>query len=233
MVAMKNVAAILFFTALSTSGFAQLISDLPTLYQVDSTKQSIAEPAFIPGGNLVTPAKAANKPFKTGLLKNAHVGFEVGTSFSTFGGGKNMLSTYIAPNVSFQPTDRLQMFVGAYLAHNNANGFNNNDVIVESSPVAAYTGANYFLSNRVNLYGNSMYSRGGYGAYAYGVNNDFKSISVGVSYKVTPKTTISAQFQFSTGLPPYGTNYWTGPFQGYGTPFDNPALGTAGSSPLK
>ena len=233
MVAMKNVALLLLLSALSISGYSQLVEDLPSLYQVDSTQQITAEPAFISGVKPATPATATNSPFKPGLLKNAHVGFELGTAFTSFGGGRNMLSTYVAPNISFQPTDRLQMYVGAYLGHNNANGFNNNDVIVESSPTAAYTGANYYLTNRVNLYGNSMYGRGGYAAYPYGVNNDFKSISVGFSYKVTPRTTVSAQFQWSTGLPPYGTNYWNGPFQGYGTPFDNPALGTATGSPLK
>ena len=162
-----------------------------------------------------------------------HVGFELGTAFSSFGSGKNMLSTYVAPNITFQPTSKLQMYIGAYLGHNNAYGFNNNDVIVEATPVAAYSGANYFLTDRVNLFGNSLYGRGSYAAYPYGVNNDFKSISVGVSYRVSPRTTISAQFQWSSGLPPYGTNYWNGPLQGFTTPFDNPALGTATGSPIK
>jgi|GEM_PF-1536683 hypothetical protein len=229
---MKNVALLILLSILSISGFSQLISDLPSLYLVDSTKQIPAESVFIPSRNGIQHT-TNNSPFKPALLKNAHVGFELGTAFSSFGSGKNMLSTYVAPNITFQPTSKLQMYIGAYLGHNNAYGFNNNDVIVEATPVAAYSGANYFLTDRVNLFGNSLYGRGSYAAYPYGVNNDFKSISVGVSYRVSPRTTISAQFQWSSGLPPYGTNYWNGPLQGFTTPFDNPALGTATGSPIK
>ena len=212
--------------AIALSGFSQLIQDLPSLYVVDSTKEVETQPAVLPASYIAAPKHPSDNPLKPALLKDAKVGLEVGSSFSSFGHGRNMFTTYLSPSVSFQPSKKMQVFVGAYVAQNNANGFKNDEVVAVAQPVAGYTGATYFLTDRVNLYGNGIYGRGGYAVVPYGVNNNYKSISVGVSYKISEKTSISAQFQWSQGLPPYGSYLSNNPFSGYHNSFGNPAIGT-------
>ena len=221
---MKKVAILFALTLMTSSAFSQLIKDLASLYVVDTTLQSTAEPATLPEAYIVPHKLPATNSFKPSLLKDAKVSLEVGSSFTTFGKSRNMLTTYLAPSVSFRPTEKVQVFVGAYVAHNNANGFKDDNVVAVSEPVAGYTGATYFLNDRVNLFGNGMYGRGGYAMVPYGVNNDYKSISVGVSYKISEKTSISAQFQVSQGLAPYGSYLGGNPFSSYHNAFGSPSL---------
>ena len=221
---MRKVALLAALLTISLTGFSQLIKDLPSLYTVDSTAQGYAEPGRLPAGYIATPERPTTNPLKPSLLKDAKVSLEVGSAFSTFGSGRNMLTTYLSPSVSFKPNDKVQVFVGAYVAHNNANGFGNSEVLQVAEPVAAYSGATYFLTDRMNLFGNGIYGRGGYAVVPYGVNNDYKSLSVGVTYKISEKATVSAQFQWSQGFAPYGSYLGGTPFSNYHNSFGSPSL---------
>ncbi len=221
---MRKITLLVALLAITLSGFGQLIKDLPSLYIVDSTHQGIAEPAKLPSSYISSSELPTGNPMKPSLLKDAKVSLEVGSSFSTFGSGRNLFTTYLSPSVSFQPSNKVEVFVGAYVAHNNANGFGDSEVLQVAEPVAGYTGATYFLNDRMNFFGNGTYGRGGSLVVPYGVNNDYKSVSVGVSYKISEKASVSAQFQWSQGLPPYGTNFWSNPFSGYHSNFGSTSL---------
>jgi len=221
---MRKVVLLSILLTITLPGFSQLIKDLPSLYVVDSTIQGKAEPAQLPPSYTAAQELPAGNPLRPSLLKDAKVNLEVGSSFSTFGSGRNLFTTYLSPSVSFSPSKNVQVFVGAYVAHNNANGFGNTEAIQVAEPVAAYSGATYFLTDRMNLFGNGIYGRGGYAVVPYGVNNDYKSVSVGVSYKISEKASFSAQFQWSQGLPPYGSYLGGNPFSNYHSNFGSPSL---------
>ena len=206
------------------SGYSQLVEDLPSLYAVDTTKEIKAQPAMLPDSYIATPHLPSSNPLKPSLLKDAKVGLEVGSSFSSFGSGRSMFTTYLSPSVTFQPSQRMQVYVGAYVSQNNASGFKNDDVVAVAQPVAGYSGATYFLTDRMNLFGNGIYGRGGYAITPYGINNSYKSISVGVSYKISEKASISAQFQVSQGLAPYGSYFGSNPFSRFQNTFGNNSL---------
>lgn len=220
---MRKVALLFFLLSTSSCAFSQLIKDLPSLYVVDSSKLTSYTPAALAQSNIEAPRANDHSVAKPALLKDAKVSLEVGSSFSTFGSGRNMFTTYLSPSVAFNPSNKMQVLVGAYVAHNNANGFNNDKVVSVAEPVAGYTGATYFLTDRLNLFGNGLYGRGGYAVVPYGLNNDYKSISVGVTYKINTNTSISAQVQWSQGLPPYGSYLSNNPFSYYHNNFLNSA----------
>jgi len=220
---MRKVA--LLFVLLSTSSFAfsQLIKDLPSLYVVDSSQLTNYTPTALTESNIEAPRTAGHSIAKPALLKDAKVGLEVGSMFSSFGNGRNMLTTYLSPSVSFRPTDKIQVVVGGYMAHNDASGFGKTESSVTAlQPMGGYTGATYFLTDRMNLFGNGMYGRGGYAVVPYGINNNFKSVSVGLTYKISEKVTFSTQFQWTNGLSPYGSTLLGNPLSGYSNNFDNP-----------
>ena len=111
--AMKKSILLFAMIAIALSGFSQLIKDLPSLYVVDSTKEVDAQPAVLPASYITTPKLPSDNPLKPSLLKDAKVGLEVGSSFSYFGHGRNMFTTYLSPSVSFQPSQKMQVFLVA------------------------------------------------------------------------------------------------------------------------
>ncbi len=141
----------------------------------------------------------------------------VGSGFSSFTGNTSMLSSYIAPSINYQVNDKLFLSVDGVIMQNNFNGFENNNLPVQgysyNSSVSNYginSTAYYQLNDKFSIYGNAAYfeNQSVFSNYQSNVyNNDYKSISIGMGYKVNDNLQFNFQYRYSDGLNPMFNNY--------------------------
>ena len=150
----------------------------------------------------------------------------VGTSFSSFGRGMSRFSSYVAPSVNYQPNSRTHFSISGMIMQNNYNGLEKN------FNTGLYYGhntspTNYGISGRVFHQLSDRWSIFGDGAYfenqsilndfrAQMYDEDYKTISIGVGYKITDKVQFNIQYRYSNGLDPLRDSYSSPFYNHYG-----------------
>lgn len=170
---------------------------------------------------------------KETLIKNhekVSYSVTVGTGFSSFGNNMSMMSSYISPSVNYQVNSKLNFTVNGLIMQNNMSGLEGvygtgSQFSYNSSPSNyGISGTAYYqLSDRWSIFGDGAYYENqsvfnDYRADAY--NTDFKTVSIGVGYKVNEKFNFQIQYRYSNGLDPYYSH--TSPFyNSFSTPYRN------------
>ncbi len=165
-----------------------------------------------------------NSAFSNGLGAadySFNVGSQVGTSFNN----SYYLSNHFSPNAKINLTKKLSLVVGvgvSYTQMNNIPIYNNElgKEFINASQTSFYTYASgiYKLNSKVNvnatiLLEDAMINSPGTPT----LQKQYKDVSVGINYNVTPHFTINAQMQFSD-RPQYGYNRSYSGF-GVGSPY--------------
>jgi len=143
----------------------------------------------------------------------------VGTGFSSLG-GQSAMNSWVAPSIGYQVNSNLRIQFTGVLS-------NNNIFSAPSAPAGQNglmpinSGGNSFALSGEGIYqpNERFYIRAG-GQYAdrsmtpfhlYPQNNrmssDYKSLHVGMGYKISENSSIQFQMQFSDGYNPYGNPY--------------------------
>lgn len=136
----------------------------------------------------------------------------VGTGYSSFGNNFFMMNSYIAPTINYQLNSKLNVSVNGYIMQSNLNGMEGtvgiNSGNYNSSPSNyGISGMAYYqLSDRWSIYADGAYFENqsvfnDYRANVY--ETDFKTVSVGVNYKVNDNLQFNVQYRYSNGLNPY------------------------------
>ena len=154
----------------------------------------------------------------------------VGTGFSSFGNNMSMMSSYISPSVNYQVNSKLNFTVNGLIMQNNMSGLEGvygtgSQFSYNSSPSNyGISGTAYYqLSDRWSIFGDGAYFENqsvfnDYRADVY--NTDFKTVSIGVGYKVNEKFNFQIQYRYSNGLDPYYSH--TSPFyNNFNSPYRN------------
>lgn len=199
---------IVTFFALNT-GSAQIRPLLPKFYlpydqsSVDETKDD----------------KKDEENKKQTLLKfhdKVSYSVSVGTSYSSFSSNISLMSSYVAPSINYQANDKLLINVTGVIMQNNFNGLEN---LSSYSPVGYNSNAaNYGISGSFLYKLSDKWSITGDGAYFQNqsvmnnytnqlYNTDYKSVSLGVNYKISEKVQFNAQFNYSNGFNPAYNSY--------------------------
>jgi len=208
---LKIIKILLIVTTLfglSNSGFTQNVFPLmPKYYQpVDS---SIFE----------TSQKEDDTKKPTLLKQHEKFSYSVslGTGFSSFGNNMSMMSSYISPSVNYQVNSKLNLTVNGMIMQNNMSGL---EGALGSGAQYSYNSSpsNYGISGTINYQLSERWSIFGDGAYfenqsvfndyrAQMYNDDFKTFSIGVGYKVNEKFQFHLQYRYSDGLDNLYNNY--------------------------
>jgi hypothetical protein len=141
---------------------------------------------------------------------------DIGTAFTSFGGGGSLMSSYLSPSIRYRISPKLDLQIGGSIVYNHPAG---------SSPVGEptmtagndpsyylYLYGTYQVTERFMVNGSlvkgkmNQYS---YGIYPYQMNNEFESYSLGFQYRIANSFHIGAQINVSNGLHPY---YFSDPF---------------------
>ena len=187
---------------LCLNGFGQVFPLMPKYYQpLDSS--------VLAGDNKKEEAKK-----QTLLKQHEKLSYSVslGTGFSSFGNNMSMMSSYIAPSINYQVNSKLYLTVDGVIMQNNMSGMegiygNSAGYSYNSSPSNyGISGMAYYqLSDRWSIYGDGAYFQNqsvfnDYRAQMY--DTDYKTMSIGVGYKVSEKFHFNLQYRYSNGLNP-------------------------------
>lgn len=212
---MKRFYALLAITIAflcSFSASAQLVRDLHYLYNpsyfYNPQNTSLDTSNF-------SPARA----FKPG---DAKYNFEIGTSYSTFGGG--LSSSYISPTVSFMATSKLHIVAGGKFSYANMGGIafadNTGGLMpqqqITGNPTEAFAYAQYQLNDKFSIYGMGSFGKNQLylSPFQSGISTgNYNHLSLGMDYKISEKVKIGASFGITNG-PAMGWGY--SPMSNYG-----------------
>ncbi len=217
------LVTILFLLTIVLSGFSQVFPLLPKYYQpLDST---------VLGNN----NEEEQEKKETLLKRHEKVLYSVamGTGFSSFGNDLSMMNTYIAPTVDYQVNSKLNVTVTGIIMQNNFNGL---EEFYGNAPGYSYSSntSNYGISGTAYYQLNDKWSIWGDGAYlenqsifndyrADAYDNDYKTISLGVGYKINDKVQFHFQYRYSNGLNPaynYSSPFYNRTYNPYRSNFD-------------
>lgn len=196
------LVSIFFVIALNFSGFAQVFPLMPKYYKpLDST---------------VLGDKNEEEQEKKQTLIQQHEKLTytvaMGTGYTSFGSEMSMMNSYIAPTIDYQVNSKLNFSVTGIVMQNNINGleafYGNEPGYSYNSNLSNYgiTGSAYYkLNDKWSVWGDGAYMENqsifnDYRADVY--NNDFKTVSVGVGYKVSDKVQFNIEYRYSNGLNP-------------------------------
>ena len=200
---MKNIyLTIILVFILGFSGLSQNLPLMPKYYQpIDSS---------------VIAENNKDEESKNSTLMKQHeklsYSVSVGTGFSSFGNSTSMMSSYISPSINYQVNSKLNFSVNGVIMQNNMNGIESrygagSQYSYNSSPTNyGISGMAYYqLSERWSVYGDGAYFENqsvfnDYRAQMY--NTDYKTVSIGVGYKVNDKFHFNLQYRYSNGLDP-------------------------------
>lgn len=196
---MKRVFIIILLCAMAVASSAQLVSDLHTLYN----------PIFGRGASSDTTLRIT--PF--GVVKpGISYGLSVGAGYSAFGGGVGLSNTYLSPTIAYSSGDKLQVVGGLTLSRNGFVGANFDsrlapqEASMSQTPTQLWAYAQYNLNHKLSVYAlgaveqNQTYFSpftNGFGQYSS------QHYGVGISYKLSERTSIGASFNFRNTNNPY------------------------------
>ena len=152
-------------------------------------------------------------------LQLMNVDVQLGTSFFSSFTGSPMMSSYIAPILSFNISPRFNLSVGGILMNNHTSVFNQfTPGSIEqgslpgrlNSDFAMFASGNYLVNNKLLVYGSaytSKFSANNYSPFrlnsSLSRNDHFDRYTLGAKYKLSNAFTIGAHVEYSDGLNPY------------------------------
>jgi len=197
-----SILTILILSFISFSGFSQVLPLMPKYYQpLDSS--------ILANENEEDETKTENL---MKLHNKVSYSVAVGTGFSSFGNDMSMMNSYIAPTLDYQVNSKLNFSVTGIIMQNNYNGFEefygNDTEYMYNSNVSNYgiTGSAYYqLSDKWSVWGDGAYLENqsvfnDYRADEY--DRDYKTLSIGVGYKLNDNFRFNMQYRYSNGLHP-------------------------------
>jgi len=148
----------------------------------------------------------------------------LGTGFGSFANNMSMASSYIAPSINYRVNDKLFVSVHGVIMQNNFNGMENNFFPAAGSSFNANTSnyginsqAFYQFNDQLSIYGDATYFENQNPLFSNHqsniYNSDYKSVSLGVGYRVTDNLHINFQYRYSEGMNPMYNSF---------SPFYNP-----------
>ncbi len=201
---------------LSIENFGQVFPLMPKYYQpLDSSV-------------LARDDKTEEQKKQTLLKQHEKLSYSVaiGTGFSSFDNNMSMMSSYISPSLNYQVNSKLNFTVNGMIMQNNMNmpdGIYGNSAgySYNSSPTNyGISGTAYYqLSERWSVYGDGAYFQNQSvfnDSRAQMYDTDYKSLSIGVGFKISDKAYFNVQYRYSNGLNPAYNSM---------SPFFNPAYG--------
>ncbi|MDY6801813.1 MAG: hypothetical protein SVU94_11420 [Bacteroidota bacterium] len=137
----------------------------------------------------------------------------LGTGFSSLSNNMSMASSYIVPSINYQPNNKFFISVNGVIMQNNFNGFQNNIVPADGyaiNPNLSNYGINsqayYQLSDKFSIFGDATYFENQTPLFSNSqtsiYSNDYKSVSIGMGYKINDNLHINFQYRYSDGLNP-------------------------------
>lgn len=218
-----SILVIFVIIGLNSLGFSQIYTLLPKFYQpLDSS--------------VLVKNNKKEEPKKSTLMKrHERVSYSVtlGTGYNSFGNDISMMNSYIAPSVNYWASSKLNFKVTGIIMQNNFSGMEGMSGLEPgysiNSNMSNYgiSGSAYYqLSEKWSFWGDGMYLENqsvfsNYSSEVY--DNDFKTVSVGVAYKVNDTFHFNIQCRFMDGLNPaynYNSPYYSPGFSPYRSDFD-------------
>lgn len=200
---MKSILIIGFFLCgLGLQSMAQVFPLMPKYYKpLDSS---------VLGNN----NEEEQKKKETLMKRHEKVSYSVaiGTGYSSFGNDISMMNSYIAPTIDYQVNSKLNFSVTGVVVQNSTSGL---EGVYGNQPGYSYNSnmSNYGISGTAYYQLNDSWSIWGDGAYmenqsmfndyrSEAYDTDFKTVSIGVGYKVNEKLRVNFQYRYSNGLNP-------------------------------
>lgn len=209
---LKGFVVLFFMSSLFLNASGQLVSRLHELYH----------PAYyLQEQNDTSTFEPWSK-----LSGKTDYSFEVGSSFSSYGGG--ISSSYISPRVSFMATERLQIVAGGKFSYANTGSIpllgtelgQSPNSLGTGNPTEAFAYGRYKVNEKLSVYGMGAFGKNQLymSPFESGVGTtDYQHLSFGMDYKISDKVSIGASFGVNNG-PAWGVS----PFGGFGQQRMNP-----------
>lgn len=201
---MRKVVILCCFILMTSMLKAQLWPLMPKYYQ--------------PMDSSVLARKQQNNNQKHNSLMKMHdekisYAVSIGTGFSSFSNNMSMASSYIAPSINYQVNDKLFVSVNGIIMQNNFNGIESNllpadgfSINQNASDYGINSRAFYQFNDKLHIYGDATYFENQSPIFNNTSSNiynpDYKSVSIGLGYKVTDNLHINFQYRYSDGLHP-------------------------------
>ncbi len=141
--------------------------------------------------------------------ENMHFSFQTGASVMSFG-NSSVFSTYVAPQLNFSLTPKLNITVGTIALNSNFNNmmyYNYNEgttsTVPNSTQMFIYLQGDYQVNNRIKIRGTTFREITN---SSNPNNNPFSFNQIGVDFKISDNIFMSADFIQSSGRPPTGLN---------------------------
>lgn len=219
-----SILVIIVIIGLNSLGFSQVYPLLPKFYQpLDSSV-------------LAKNNNKEEKQKKSTLMKHhERVSYSVtlGTGYNNFGNDISMMNSYIAPSVNYWANSKLNFTVTGIFTQNNFSGMEGLSGLEPgysiNSNMSNYgiSGSAYYqLSEKWSFWGDGMYLENqsifsNYSSEIY--DNDFKTVSVGVAYKVNDIFHFNFQCRYVEGINPaynFNSPFYSPGFSPYRSNFD-------------
>jgi hypothetical protein len=204
--ALKRFLILAILSHLFFSANGQLLSELHKLYHPAYYYKNQADTSTFEPWNKFTPGQT-------------NYSFEVGSSFSSYGGG--ISSSYISPMVSFMATDRLHIVAGGKFSYANIGNtpilnsqFDLGDGPGIGNPTEAFAYGKFQVNDKLSVFGMGAFGKNQLymSPFQAGIGTtDYQQFSFGMDYKISEKTSIGASIGFVNG-PAWGMS----PFGGHG-----------------
>lgn len=197
---------VILFAGIALSSNAQLVRDLHKLYHPSYFYQGTSDTSSVEPWKILNPSKPSYS-------------FEVGSTFSSYGGGFS--STYISPTVSFMATERLHIVAGGKFSYANLNGMpmiggqlgESPTEYGANNPTEAFAYGSYQINNKFRVYGMGAFGKNQiyFSPFQRGFNTaDYQQFQFGMDYKLNDRVSFGASFGVTNG-PAWGVS----PFGGY------------------
>lgn len=176
---------------------AQLLRDLHKVYDPISNNINSDDSIIFAQQGIIKPGKPVyNVTF--------------GTGYTSFGRGMGFSNSYIAPTITYAPTDKITVVAGASISYTNFNNIspmqnsltNGNLQQSNGNPTQAFAYGQFQVSNRFSVYAMGSFSKNQLytSPYQQGIGKaDYNELGVGFNYKVSKNVTFGASFNLTNG----------------------------------
>lgn len=154
-----------------------------------------------------------NSSIKISSLPKIRYNISLGTSFSTGGFYGNAIRSWVAPEINYRVSNKLDLRFGVVATNNYMTNtdvlYGTNEGVNKSSSWGSYlvyAGGTYYVNEKLTISGTIMknfdQSPDWIGVSPYS-NNDFESASMSFSYKISDSFHIGADIRINRGGNPY------------------------------
>ena len=198
----RNILAYIIFVFFSLSGYGQSYLNYP---------EAMMMPA--PGPEKYYNDSLQKSSINISTLPKIRYNINLGTSFSTGGYYGGAIKTWVAPEINYRVSNKLDLKFGVVATNNyltNPGRFNPSTEGVNNSAswfnYMVYASGTYYVNENLTISGTVMKSfdqtPDWVGISPY-FNQDFESVTMSFSYKISDAMHIGADFRINRGGNPY------------------------------